>query len=273
MVLRTETVLEDERRDAHGVEIRGHLPPFVVHGQRPVPAARRHDNTGPGGTAAGAIDGQRRPVGILGPERARRLAIPERDLLRSGIQRVRPSRRLRRWCLRGERDRYQQGNQKTQRTSHAFSPARSVYQRGSTGSDTGQTRVRHGSNRGLTPADRIADSVIRISLAAGRSGVVGIEWLAGELGASPILRLAGISGATDISKPRPGRPPELGKLLSIQAVRRAARTFPVSHPRVSTAAAALPMERRMCKATCPCSLALRSNPRSLWFCTSSGGNP
>ena len=46
-VLRTETVLEDERRDAHGVEIRGHLPPFVVHGQRPVPAARRHDDAGP----------------------------------------------------------------------------------------------------------------------------------------------------------------------------------------------------------------------------------
>ena len=51
-VLRTEAVLEDEGRDAHRVEVRGHLPSFVVHRQRPVPAARRHDDAGARGTAA-----------------------------------------------------------------------------------------------------------------------------------------------------------------------------------------------------------------------------
>ena len=44
VIFRTEPVLQHERRDAERVEIIGGNPPFFVHRQRAIAAARRHDH-------------------------------------------------------------------------------------------------------------------------------------------------------------------------------------------------------------------------------------
>ena len=44
VIPRTEPILQDERAHAHRVEPRRDLAPFVIHRQRAVAAAGRHDD-------------------------------------------------------------------------------------------------------------------------------------------------------------------------------------------------------------------------------------